>query len=85
MNNQTSGLEKKEIINQLGKAEVQKKKLIKSIYTEYELYLQLIRNLLFMSVDKGVQGFFLNTLIKDFVPSRVQLQNFFEKKNNSSN
>jgi len=80
LNNQTSGLEKKEIINQLGKAEVQKKKLIKSIYTEYELYLELIRNLLNMSVDKGVQGFFLNTLIKDFVPSRVQLHNFFEKK-----
>jgi len=42
------------IISQLERADIQKRILTRNIYREYELYLNLLRNLLFISVQKGL-------------------------------
>ena len=80
MKNQNRVLEKKKINSQLRNAQVKKNKYIESIYKAYELYFQIVRNLLFISVEKGVHGIYLDSLVRDYVPNKVYLNNFFEKK-----
>ena len=50
-------LELEEISSQLSLAEVNKNKLIKNIYKEYESYLKLVRELIFTSVEKTIYRF----------------------------
>ena len=50
-------LELEEISSQLSRAEVNKNKLIKNIYKEYESYLKLVRELIFTSVEKTIYRF----------------------------
>ncbi len=50
-------LELEEISSQLSRAEVNKNKLIKNIYKEYESYLKLVRELIFTSVEKTFNNY----------------------------
>ena len=44
------------INSQLNRAEIKKNKLICNIYREYGVYLKLVRNLLYVSVEKGLNN-----------------------------
>ena len=46
------------INSQLDRADIQKRILIKNIYREYELYLNLVRNLIYISVEKGLNNIY---------------------------
>ena len=54
MNNFNNYEDIDKINSQLDRADIQKRILIKNIYREYELYLNLVRNLLHISVEKGL-------------------------------
>ena len=54
MNNFKNCVDTDKINSQLDRADIQKRILIKNIYREYELYLNLVRNLLHISVEKGL-------------------------------
>ena len=69
-----------EINSQLKLADFQKNKLISDIYKEYDLYLKNIRDLLFVSVKKGIQGLFLKSLMKDIFQDTTKLNNIIEKE-----
>jgi len=68
------------INSQLNRAEIQKKKLIRNIYSEYELYLKLVRNLLYVSVEKGLSEIYIYPSDKDIFLNANQLFCFLEKK-----
>ena len=65
MNNFYNGENINKIHSQLEKADVKKKGLIRNIYKEYELYLNLVRDLLYISVEKGLNELCCYTSIKD--------------------
>ena len=54
LNNFNNYIEINKINSQLERADIQKRILTKNIYREYELYLNLVRDLLFISVEKGL-------------------------------
>ena len=58
MRNLIYDIELKEINSQLDRALVKKNDLIKKFYREYEYYLQLVRDLLLISVKKGLNGLY---------------------------
>jgi hypothetical protein len=68
------------INSQLERADLQKNRLICSIYKEYELYLKLVRDLLFISVEKGLNEIYNYSLIKDNFLNSNKLFCLFEKK-----
>ena len=78
MNNFNNCLEIDQINSQLERAELQKNRLICNIYREYELYLNLVRDLLYISVEKGLNELYSSHLIKDDILNTKEL---FEKKN----
>ena len=55
LNNFNNCIELDKINSQLEKAEIQKNRLIRNIYREYELYLNFVRDLLYISVEKGLK------------------------------
>ncbi len=64
----------------MGRAEIQKKRLIRNINREYELYLKLVRDLLYISVEKGVNELCSDPSIKDVFLSADEFFSFFDKK-----
>ena len=58
------------INSQLERADKQKRILTKNIYKEYELYLDLVRDLIFISVEKGLKQIYRYPIINN---------NFLEK------
>ena len=54
MNNFNNYIDLDKINSELERAEIQKRILTRKIYREYELYLNLVRDLLFISVEKGL-------------------------------
>ena len=54
MNNFNNYVDIDKINSQLKRANIQKSRLISNIYREYELYLNLVRDLLYISVEKGL-------------------------------
>ena len=56
MNNPNNCTEIDKINSQLQRAEIHKRRLITYIYREYELYLKLVRDLLYISVEKGINA-----------------------------
>jgi len=54
LNNFTNNINIDKINSQLERADIQKKIFTRNIYMEYEHYLNLVRNLLFISVEKGL-------------------------------
>ena len=65
MNNFENCLDIDIINSQLERADVQKNRLICNIYKEYELYLKLVRDLLYISVEKGLNELYGYLSIKD--------------------
>ncbi len=53
------------INSQLEKADIRKIILTRNIYSEYELYLNLVRDLLFISVEKGLNQIYSYQKIND--------------------
>ena len=80
MNNFNSCLELDKINTQLERADIQKNRLILNIYREYELYLNLVRNLLHMSVEKGLNELCCDPTIKNIYINSNEFICFFEKK-----
>ena len=88
--NQTSHLNDLKTINnyedidkinsQLERAEKQKRILIRNIYREYELYLNLVRDLLYISVEKGLNQIYSYPTIDDNFLNENKFCGFFEKK-----
>ena len=56
MNNSNNCTQIDKINSQLQRAETHKNRLISNIYREYELYLKLVRDLLYISVEKGINA-----------------------------
>jgi len=54
LNNFKNYVDNDKINSQLERADIQKRILTKSIYREYEVYLNLVRDLLLISVEKGL-------------------------------
>ena len=80
MNNFNNYSYKDKINSQLERAEIQKRILIRNIYKEYELYLNLIRDLLFISVEKGINQICSYPTINDNFLNENELCSLFEKK-----
>ncbi len=70
------------INSQLERAEIQKRILTRKIYREYELYLNLVRDLLFISVEKGLNQIYSYPTINDNFLNGNEFFSLFEKKIN---
>jgi len=68
------------INSQLERADIQKNSLTRNIYKEYELYLNLVRDLLFISVEKGLNQIYSYPTINDNFSNENEFYSLFEKK-----
>ena len=68
------------INSQLARAEIQKRILTRNIYKEYELYLNLVRDLLYISVEKGLDQIYHYPTLNDNFLNENEFSSFFEKK-----
>ena len=80
MNNFNNSLDIDKINSQLERADIQKRILITNIYREYELYLNLVRDLLYISVEKGINQIYSYPSIHDNSLNENELFCFIEKK-----
>jgi len=65
---------------QLEKANIQKRRLIRNIYREYECYLSRVRNLLYISVEKGLNEIYNYPSINKNFLNKNKLFGHFEEK-----
>jgi len=68
------------INSQLKRADIQKRILIRNIYREYERYLNIVRDLLYISVEKGLNNIFSYLSSNDNFLNENQFSCLFEKK-----
>ena len=68
------------INSQLQRVDIQKRILTRNIYREYELYLNLLRDLLFISVEKGLNQIYSYPSINDNSLNENEFYSLFEKK-----
>jgi len=68
------------INSQLERADKQKRILIRNIYREYEIYLKFVRDLLYISVEKGINQIYSYPTIDDNFLNENKFCGFFEKK-----
>ncbi len=68
------------IHSQLERADIQKRILIGNIYREYELYLNLVRDLLYISVEKGLNQIYSYPTINNNFLNENEFCDLFEKK-----
>ncbi|MDA9745980.1 adenylate cyclase [Prochlorococcus sp. AH-736-K20] len=80
MNNFTNYKVTNEIKSQLERADIQKRLLIRSIYREYEIYLNIVRDHLYISVEKGLNDIYSYLSSNDNFYDENQFFCFFEKK-----
>ena len=80
MNNFNNYIDLDKINSQLERAEIQKRILTRKIYREYELYLNLVRDLLFISVEKGLNQIYSYPTINDNFLNGNEFYSLFEKK-----
>ena len=80
MNNFNNYIDLDKINSQLDRAEIQKRILTRKIYREYELYLNLVRDLLFISVEKGLNQIYSYPIINDNFLNENEFCSLFEKK-----
>ena len=80
MNNYNNYIDIDKINSQLKRAEIQKKILTRNIYKEYEIYLNLVRDLLFISVEKGLNQIYSYSSINDNFLNENEFCSRFEKK-----
>ena len=74
------GLEIETIQSQLKRADLQKKKLIENIYKEYFLYLEIVRDSLLTSVEKGINVFCSDSTFGNFIQDSIEPSSLFKKK-----
>ncbi len=79
MNNFNNYLDIDKINSQLERAVIQKRILTRKIYLEYELYLNLLRDLLFISVEKGLHQIYSFPTINDNFLNENEFCSLFEK------
>ena len=82
MNNLFNNSEIEAINSQISRAYFQKNKLIKDIYKEYEFYLEVIRSLLIVSVEKGIFKLHSNLSKNDSVKVSNEIGKLLERKIN---
>ncbi len=80
LNNFNNYIDIDKINSQLERADIQKKILNRNIYREYELYLNLVRDLLFISVEKGLNQIYSYPTINDNFLKENEFYSLFEKK-----
>ncbi len=80
MNNLNNYKDTDKINSQLERAYKQKRILTRNIYREYELYLNLVRHLLFTSVEKGLNQIYSYPTINDNFLNKDEFYCLFEKK-----
>ncbi|MBO6989472.1 MAG: adenylate cyclase [Prochlorococcus marinus XMU1422] len=80
LNNFNNYIDIDKINSQLDRAEIQKRILTRNIYREYELYLNLVRDLLFISVEKGLNQIYSYPTINDNFLNENEFYSLFEKK-----
>jgi len=80
LNNFHNYIDIDKINSQLKRADIQKRILTRNIYNEYELYLNLVRDLLFISVEKGLNQIYSYPTINDNSLYENEYYSFFEKK-----
>ena len=80
MNNTNNYVDIDKINSQLERANIQKRILIRKIYKEYELYLNLLRDLLYNSVEKGLNQIYSYPTINNNFLNENELCGLFEKK-----
>ena len=80
MNNFKNYYDINKIDIQLERANIQKRKLILDIYREYELYLNLLRDLLYISVEKGLNEIYSYSSINNNFINENDSFFLFEKK-----
>jgi len=68
------------INSQLERADIQKRILTKNIYREYELYLNLLRDLLSISIEKGLNEIYSYPSINENFLNENEFFSLFEKK-----
>ena len=82
MNNFNNYIDLDKINSQLERAEIQKRILTRKIYKEYELYLNLVRDFLCISVEKGINQIYSYPTINDNFLNENVFYSLFEKKIN---
>ena len=82
MNNFNNYIDIEKIDSQLERADIQKRILIRNIYREYELYLNLLRDLLYIFVEKGLDQIYSCPTINNNFLNENELCSLFEKKIN---
>ncbi len=80
MNNFNNYIDTEKINSQLERAYIQKRILTKNIYREYELYLNLVRDLLFISVEKGLNQIYSYPTNNGNFLNENEFYSLFEKK-----
>jgi len=80
LNNFNNYIDIDKINSQLERADIQKRILTRNIYREYELYLNLVRDLLLISVEKGLNQIYSYPTINDNFLNENQFYSLFEKK-----
>jgi len=80
LNNFNNYIDIYKINSQLERAGIQKRILTRNIYREYELYLNLVRDLLFISVEKGLNQIYSYSTINDNFLNGNEFCSLFEKK-----
>ena len=80
LNNFNNYIDIDKIDSQLERADKQKRILTKNIYREYELYLNLVRDLLFISVEKGLNQIYSHLTINENFLNENEFYNLFEKE-----
>ncbi len=80
MNNFNNYVDIDKINSQLERADIQKSILIRNMYREYELYLNLVRDLLYISVEKGLNQIYSYPTINDNFINENEFFGLFEKK-----
>ena len=81
LNNFNNYIDIEKINSQLERAYIQKRILTKNIYREYELYLNQVRDLLFISVEKGLNQIYRYSTNNHNFLNENEFYSLFEKKN----
>ncbi len=80
MNNFNNYIDIDKVNSQLERADIKKTILTRNIYKQYELYLNLVRDLLFISVEKGLNQIYGHPTINDNFSNENESYSLFEKK-----
>ncbi len=80
MNNFNNYVDLDKVNSQLERAHIQKRILTKNIYKEYERYLDLVRDLIYISVEKGLNYIYSCLKIDDHFLDENEFCDLFEKK-----